>query len=955
MSIVRLLHLTDLRGCDVVTVGHQPIDWDSLLERIAEGGQVDLLCATGDFAETGLPGEFSRVTGLIRRIAVAVGVTADRVFVVPGDHDIDPRLAPGLWTRQEAFWAWAEGELRSPGVGSTASGRAYHVTAAIPGSTTPVHVLGLNSAWLGGPGDPGPRLVSQQIAALRRERTGNPRIALIHHPIDSLSDEDRCVTGLAGAIDLVLCGPKKNRGLTQLTDGVWQLSCSPLGGEVPGCQLVQIELDANGRLLGFAARAWVWSFAQRRWLRNAPWLAGAVGGRLGWGGPTAVRSEFGSARVHSLADVLARVFSTPDELRRWLCLQQRGIHALLPGGNASIWAIADEAEQLLQKRKLIDDDLIDALLDFSAMHGAAIATLGNIYPPDVQPVQEPRDAEERASSPLLRPQAVESSIADIRQQLDDAHARRQVLLRTGATVNELEDEILALQRQARGGLDRGPDARTLLAGRYLLERVLGEGGFSTVWKAYDQKQGLDVAVKILKEQLAGEPERRERFFRGAREMMKLQHPAIVRVLDPKGGDSSLAFFVMEYVPGSNLRDHVLRTGRLDIKTILAVTCRIGEALTQAHSSGMVHRDVKPANILLEPNGTPRLTDFDLVQARDTTGGTRSGGMGTLLYSAPELVQDAAHADGRADVYSLGMTVLFLLFGREPPYTDLIRPEAILARVPCTSEVRRVIRRSIQWDRRKRHPSIQEFCVALRRACETPLSREVVVLSVVAVAIATLPFIFTGAAPPLDSEENVVSPPAPAKAPDISKANPLPPDPELSAWTTTTLADQSASSGDAGAARDTSTDSPSPSPKIPTTASPRSSPGLKPRTRAPEARPEHVHKPAPEDVPEPDPHPDPPMSAAEVTKLVKARFTVGFQETQTKCREIAFGPESQTSDKNNAITLDLVVANTGKVSSAEVSGLFGSGKLGECLSEHARRVEFHRFSGEEIVISIDMVW
>lgn len=137
--------------------------------------------------------------------------------------------------------------------------------------------------------------------------------------------------------------------------------------------------------------------------------------------------------------------------------------------------------------------------------------------------------------------------------------------------------------------------------------------------------------------------------------MELQDPAVVRVLESRGEESGFHYFVMEYVPGGNLRDAVLG-GRLteDRRNIVL---SIGEVLAAAHSHGVVHRDIKPSNILLDGSGAPKLTDFDLVSAGDTPGGTRTGALGTVVYAAPECLDKPQEATARADVFGLGMTAI----------------------------------------------------------------------------------------------------------------------------------------------------------------------------------------------------------------------------------------------------------------------------------------------------------
>lgn len=147
-----------------------------------------------------------------------------------------------------------------------------------------------------------------------------------------------------------------------------------------------------------------------------------------------------------------------------------------------------------------------------------------------------------------------------------------------------------------------PAKEQLLGGRngcaaYALLEMIGRGGFAVVWKAFDPEQKGLVALKVLHPPLAGDAVRRERFFRGAREMAGIEHAGIVRVLVPSEEDEGFHFFVMEHVVGGDLQHAVLK-GEVARERALPIVLAVGEALAIAHAKGLVHRDVKPANILL---------------------------------------------------------------------------------------------------------------------------------------------------------------------------------------------------------------------------------------------------------------------------------------------------------------------------------------------------------------------
>jgi len=148
---------------------------------------------------------------------------------------------------------------------------------------------------------------------------------------------------------------------------------------------------------------------------------------------------------------------------------------------------------------------------------------------------------------------------------------------------------------------------------------------------------------------------------------------VLAVIEERCEDGGFLFFVMEHLSGGDLRRAVL-DGHFDREGVLRIVREVGEALAFAHARNVVHRDVKPGNVLLDAEGHAKLTDFDLVRAVDTTGGTRTGMMGTVVYAAPELLYKAQKADARADVYGLGMTAIFALTGEDLPL-DVLRDAA----------------------------------------------------------------------------------------------------------------------------------------------------------------------------------------------------------------------------------------------------------------------------------------
>ena len=205
----------------------------------------------------------------------------------------------------------------------------------------------------------------------------------------------------------------------------------------------------------------------------------------------------------------------------------------------------------------------------------------------------------------------------------------------------------------------------LIAGRYTLEELVGSGGMSSVYRAHDGQLERDVAVKILHSSYLGDGDAVERFRREARSVAQLSHPNVVTIID-RGEDDGNQFIVFEYVPGKTLKDYVAARGPLPPGKALSIAVEVGKGLAYAHRAGIVHRDVKPQNVILNGDGLPKVTDFGIAHSVDVeTAVTQSGTvLGTSDYIAPE------QASGRpavpaSDVYGLGCVLFELLTGSTP--------------------------------------------------------------------------------------------------------------------------------------------------------------------------------------------------------------------------------------------------------------------------------------------------
>jgi hypothetical protein len=208
-----------------------------------------------------------------------------------------------------------------------------------------------------------------------------------------------------------------------------------------------------------------------------------------------------------------------------------------------------------------------------------------------------------------------------------------------------------------------------LGGRYRLLRRLGSGGMAAVWLARDERLGREVAVKVLSDVLAGDEGYRRRFEREARVAARLSHPGLVGVLD-FGAESGRPYLVMELVRGDTLAER-LAAGTTRGLDLVALARELLGALAHIHAAGVVHRDVKPANVLIGADGHARLTDFGVARPTDASTLTQTGQVvGTLAYMAPE-VQRGEPATPRSDLYALGVLLRECGGGREPALASLI--------------------------------------------------------------------------------------------------------------------------------------------------------------------------------------------------------------------------------------------------------------------------------------------
>src|ERR687895_267673 len=209
---------------------------------------------------------------------------------------------------------------------------------------------------------------------------------------------------------------------------------------------------------------------------------------------------------------------------------------------------------------------------------------------------------------------------------------------------------------------------TLISDRYRLEERIGAGGMSSVYRAFDPTLERWVAIKLMHRDISNDPDQLERFRREARAVAQLNHPHVVTVIDA-GEDDGAPYIVFEYVEGETLKDRIRRLGRLPVSEAVAYAIEIGRALSCAHAHRLVHRDVKPQNVLIDPDGRAKVTDFGIARSMEAQGLTAPGRvLGTTDCVSPE--QALGHeVTEQSDIYSLGIVLYEMLTGEVPFKAD----------------------------------------------------------------------------------------------------------------------------------------------------------------------------------------------------------------------------------------------------------------------------------------------
>ena len=273
---------------------------------------------------------------------------------------------------------------------------------------------------------------------------------------------------------------------------------------------------------------------------------------------------------------------------------------------------------------------------------------------------------------------------------------------------------------------------TVLSDRYRLEAKLGSGGMSTVYLARDETLDRQVAVKVMHREMSEQADQLQRFRQEARAVAKLSHPNVVSVIDA-GEDGGHPYIVFEYVEGETLKQRISRDGALDPQEAIAYAIEVARGLSVAHARKMVHRDIKPQNILIDAEGRAKLTDFGISRQLEQDGMTATGRvLGTTDYVAPEQAMGRG-ADPRSDIYSLGVVLYEMLVGQVPFQADSQvgvamkhvneeLPDVQRRRPEVSAAVALVVERATAKDPSHRYQDVGEMIDDLSTALEVEAAR-----------------------------------------------------------------------------------------------------------------------------------------------------------------------------------------------------------------------------------------
>jgi serine/threonine protein kinase/tetratricopeptide (TPR) repeat protein len=292
----------------------------------------------------------------------------------------------------------------------------------------------------------------------------------------------------------------------------------------------------------------------------------------------------------------------------------------------------------------------------------------------------------------------------------------QLLEKPAVQESSLSDEEIALtQTRTLHTLVKRLKRGTVFANRYEVIEELGVGGMGSVYKVFDKKIDEKVALKVLAPEIAGDERTIERFRFELKLARKVSHRNVCRMFD-LSEEEGTPFITMEYVPGENLKSLIKRIGQLSLAKALSIAKQVGEGLAEAHRLGVVHRDLKPQNIMVDSEGNARIMDFGIARSIKTKGVTETGMIiGTPEYMSPEQVE-GQEADHRSDIYSFGVILFEMVTGRVPfsgttPLSIILKhkterppdPKAFVDQIPY--ELSRLILKCMEKQKEKRYQSV----------------------------------------------------------------------------------------------------------------------------------------------------------------------------------------------------------------------------------------------------------
>ena len=269
-----------------------------------------------------------------------------------------------------------------------------------------------------------------------------------------------------------------------------------------------------------------------------------------------------------------------------------------------------------------------------------------------------------------------------------------------------------------------------LSGRYELEEIIGTGGMSMVYRAWDLKYDREVAVKVLRAEFTEDEDFIRRFNVEAQAASKMSHPNIVNMYDV-GRDGDTRYIVMEYVRGMTLKDQIRQQGKIETRRAVQIAQRILAAMDHAHEKGIVHRDIKPQNILIDREGNVKVADFGIARVVNSASGTKVGGnvMGSVHYFSPEQANGAV-VDTKSDLYSVGVVLYEMLTGSVPFEGETAvaialkhindkpaRPSELNENI--SNALDEVILKALEKDASARYQTAYAFAVDLKKALRMP--------------------------------------------------------------------------------------------------------------------------------------------------------------------------------------------------------------------------------------------